>query len=66
MQHCLQAALEAVERQVLRMWEGNTLAEIGRTVGRPVQTVFNIELRSRRKMKDCLEGQGWELGDFGD
>ena len=67
-QHCLQAALEAVERQVLvlRMWEGNTLAEIGRIVGRPVQTVFNIELRSRRKMKDCLEGQGWELGDLGD
>ena len=67
-QHCLQTALEAVERQVLllRMWEQNTLAEIGKIVGRPVQTVFNIGLRARRKMKDCLEGQGWELGDFGD
>ena len=67
-QHCLQTALEAVERQVLvlRMWEQNTLAEIGKIVGRPVQTVFNIGLRSRRKMKDCLEGQGWESGDFSD
>lgn len=66
-QHCLQTALEAVERQVLvlRMWEENTLAEIGKILGRPVQTIFNIELRSRRKMKDCMEGQGWELADMG-
>lgn len=37
-QHCLQTALEALERQVLvlRMWEENTLAEIGKILGRPV------------------------------
>lgn len=63
--HCLEQALEANERQVLvlRFWEGLSLQKVGQLVGRPVQTLHNIEMRSRGKMKRCLEQQGWELAD---
>jgi RNA polymerase sigma factor (sigma-70 family) len=64
-EHCLDEALDPLERQVLllRARDQVTLKETGELVGRPLQTVFNIEQRARRKMRDCLEGQGWGLAD---
>lgn len=65
--HCLHQALEPPERQVLllRVRDEFTLKDTSEIVGRPLQTVFNVEQRARRKMRDCLEGQGWGLADEG-
>ncbi|MCC7261777.1 MAG: sigma-70 family RNA polymerase sigma factor [Candidatus Latescibacteria bacterium] len=62
-EECMQHALDPVERQVLllRYGEELTLRKTGELVGRPVQTVFNIELRAKRKLRECLESRGLGL-----
>ena len=62
---CLEEAVDAIERKVLvfRFWEEVTLQKIGDLLGRPLQTVFSAEQRARRKMRECLEGKGWEIAD---
>lgn len=65
--HCLRLALDPLERQVLvlRISEELTLKMTSELLGKPLQTVFGIEQRAKRKMKDCMEGQGWDLADVG-
>lgn len=65
--HCLRLALTPLERQVLmlRISEEFTLKMTSELLGKPLQTVFSIEQRAKRKMKDCMEGQGWDLTDVG-
>ena len=62
-EECMQHALDPVERQVLllRYGEELTLKKTGEMLGRPVQTVFNIELRAKRKLRECLESRGLGL-----
>lgn len=63
----LDQALEPIERQVLllRARDQITLRHTAEIVGRPLQTVFNIELRAKRKMRDYLEKHGWTMGENG-
>ena len=65
--HCMRLALEPLERQVLvlRISEEFTLKMTSEILGKPLQTIFNIEQRAKRKMKDCMVGQGWDLSDTG-
>lgn len=57
---CLEGALDEDERQLLllRFWEAMTLQKAGELMGRPVQTLHNMEMRARLKMKKCLERKG--------
>lgn len=63
----LDQALDPIERQVLllRARDQITLRHTAEIVGRPLQTVFNIELRAKRKMRDYLEKHGWGMGGKG-
>lgn len=57
---CLEGALDEGERQLLllRFWKAMTLQKAGELMGRPVQTLHNMEMRARLKMKKCLERKG--------
>ena len=62
---CLAETLDEAEKRVLllRFWAGLTLEKVGALMDRPPQTIYKIELRARRKLKEYLEGKGWEVED---
>lgn len=63
--HYLRLVLDPLERQVLvlRISQEFTLKMTSEILGKPLQTVFNIEQRAKRKMKDYMEAQGWDSAD---
>lgn len=66
-QDCLQTALDEQERRVLvlRTRDELTLQVVGEILGRPLQSIHNVEVRARRKVRECLERKGWDLTDVG-
>ena len=64
MQFCLDQ-VDEVERAVVvfRFWKDLTLQKVSDLVQKPLQTVYNIEKRARRKLMDCLTGKGWDVAD---
>jgi DNA-directed RNA polymerase sigma subunit (sigma70/sigma32) len=63
---CLARALTEEERRVLtlRYLTQLTLEQVARVLGIPLGTVSSRERRAARKMKQCLEGKGWQVRDI--
>lgn len=62
----LAEVLDPTERQVLvlRFWAGLALKKVGVVMGKPLQTVYRIEVRARCKLKAWLEAREWEVADI--
>ena len=62
---CMDENLSDIERSVIhyRFLGGVKLATLGEMLGKPLQTIHNISRRAQKKLKDCLEGKGWDVDE---
>lgn len=60
---CLKTALEKEEKRVLifRFLQELPLREVGALLDVGIETARRREIRAQGKMRDCLEGKGWEV-----
>ena len=62
---CMDGSLTEIERSVIqfRFLGGLKLGAIGDLLGKPLQTIHNVSKRAQEKLKDCLEGKGWDVDE---